>query len=114
MRSLFIVGTVLIVISARPLMLMGRELAIGSQVNSRYSVERIISRDRGMEGGALRATIGGYTIALEDDQPFQDDGDVRVDGPVRILVSGRDYSNWRPRRFVLHDVTRTGIGALST
>ena len=38
------------------------------------AVEDIISRERGMEGGALRATIGGHTVALQDDQPCQDGG----------------------------------------
>ena len=72
---------------------MGREVAIGSKVNARYAVERLISPERGMEGGGLRGEIGGHAVSLEDDQPFNENGDLRVDGTVRILVDGRDYSN---------------------
>jgi hypothetical protein len=72
---------------------MKREFWIGSKVADRYSVNRIISRERGMEGGALRDEIHGHVVALEDDRPFNEVGDVRVDGPVRILVDGRDYSS---------------------
>jgi len=93
MRVLFIIGSVLLAISARPLVLMGREAIIGSQVRARYSVERIISREQGMGGGALLATIGGHVVALKDDQPFNEDGDIRVDAPVQILVDGQDYSH---------------------
>lgn len=93
MRALFIVGVVLLGISAKPLALIGREVAIGNAIAARYSVERIISRERGMEGGALRAEIGGHVAALQDEQPFADNGDTRVDGVVRILIDGRDYSN---------------------
>lgn len=39
---------------------MGREMMIRSNVNARSSVERIMSHERGAEGGALRAGIGGH------------------------------------------------------
>jgi hypothetical protein len=71
---------------------MVREFWIGSRIAERYSVDRIISGERGMEGGALRDEIHGHVVALEDDQPFNQAGDVRVDGPVRILVDGHDHS----------------------
>jgi hypothetical protein len=93
MRALFVVGALLLAVSARPLWLMWREANVGAEVNGRYVVERLISHERGMEGGALRGTVGGHTVVLEDDQRFQENGDVRVDGLVRILVDGKDYSS---------------------
>jgi hypothetical protein len=93
MKAFFVVGVLLLAVPARPLWLMWREIAIGSEVNGRYAVERVTNQERGMEGGALRGTVGGHTLVLEDDQRFQADGDVRVDGLVRILVDGKEYSS---------------------
>ena len=93
MKTLLLVGALLVTVSGPSLALMAREFWIGSQVADRYSVDRIISREKGMEGGAIRDEIHGHVLALEDDQPFNEAGDVQVDGPVRILVDGRDYSS---------------------
>jgi hypothetical protein len=93
MKTLLLVGALLVTVSAPLLTLMAREFWIGSRVADRYSVDRIISRERGMEGGAIQGEIHGHVVALEDDQPFNGVGDVRADGPVRILVDGRDYSS---------------------
>ena len=41
----------------------------------------------------LQATIGIHTVRLTDNQPVDDGGDVRVDGPVRIIVDGGEYSH---------------------
>lgn len=49
----------------------------------------------------LRATIGGHEVRLEDDQPFREAGEVRVEGSVRILVAGRDYSSRAPAQIRL-------------
>lgn len=89
MRSLLITGGILLAISAPPLALMVREVAIGSAINARYSVESIDSPEKGMEGGALQAEIGGHRVVLRDDQPFNLDGDARVPGLVRVVVDGR-------------------------
>jgi hypothetical protein len=94
MKALLIPGVALLILSAKPLALMGREFAVGSAVNSRYSVERITGPAREGSRDAVRATIGTHTVALEDDQPVQGGGpDVRVDGPVRIKIDGKDYSH---------------------
>ena len=98
MRILLFFGIVLLLISAPPLALMGREIAVGQAVERRYSVERITSREPGMEGGALRSVIGGHTVELSDDQslrqrePFQA-GETRVQGKVWVVVDGRIRSS---------------------
>lgn len=91
-RVLFVVGLGLLAISATPLVLMAREIAMSNAAVARYSTEHIQSGEPGMAGGALRAEIGGHVVALEDDQPLDTNGDVRVHGLVRILIDGRDYS----------------------
>jgi len=98
MRMLVIVGIVLLLISAPPLVLMGRESAVGQSVERRYSVERITSREPDMEGGAIRSVIGGHTVELADDQapkarePFQAQ-ETRVQGKVWVVVDGRTRSS---------------------
>ena len=95
--KLLVCGVALLALSGKPLVLMGRELAIGLSVNARYSVELITRPERGMAGGAVRASIGPHVVALEDDLPVQDGGpDIRVDGRVRIVVDERDYSHPAP------------------
>ena len=89
MKTTLLIGVVLLAVSARPLLLMSREVVVGWSVKTRYSVDRIGS----MDGGALRADVGGHTVTLEDDLPVDTVGDLRVDGKVRIFVDGRDYSN---------------------
>jgi hypothetical protein len=71
MRTLLLLGVGLVIISAPPLALMGREMAIKSRVSARYSVERIDSSEPEMVGGALRSVIGGHTVELIDDQPVK-------------------------------------------
>ena len=86
MKTFLLIGVVLLAVSAWPLLLMWREVVVASSVNARYSVERI-------GGGSRGADIGGHTVRLEDDLPVDTVGDLRVDGKVRIVVDGRDYSN---------------------
>lgn len=88
MRSWFYAGAVLLILSAPPLVLMAREWAIGSAVEDRYSVESLV----GPDGGALRAEIGGHSVVLQDDQPFNPEGDVQVQGNVHVVVDGRPDS----------------------
>jgi hypothetical protein len=98
MRTLLLVGFTLVTISAPPLALWAREMAIGSGVNARYSVERIArSSEPDIVDSALRSVIGGHTVELVDDQPFKarepfTAGDVRAEGLVRVLVDGRVHS----------------------
>ena len=92
-RAVLIISVALLVVSAPPLMLMGRELAIGAAVADRYAVERVVSAAKGMEGGALRAAIGGHVVELVDDRPFLADepfkvNDRREQGLVSIAVDG--------------------------
>jgi hypothetical protein len=91
-RALMIVGGILLVISSVPLLRMARELAGSMSVDRRFAVERIQSHEPGIAGGALESEIGGHLVKLEDEQPFDASGDARADGPVRILIDGRDYS----------------------
>ncbi len=93
---LFIIGVVLLLVSVPPLAFMVREFAVTRMAAKRYSTEHIRSREPGMAGGALRAEIGGHVVALEDDQPVDTNGDARVEGVVRILIDGRDYSTNSP------------------
>jgi hypothetical protein len=91
-RRLFIIGLVLLAVSVPPSAFMAREIAMSNIAARRYSAEHIQSREPGMAGGALTAEIGGHVVALEDAQPVDTNGDLRVDGIVRILIDGRDYS----------------------
>jgi hypothetical protein len=93
---LFIIGAVLLLVSVPPFVLMIREFAMTRMAANRYSTEHIQSREPGMAGGALRAEIGGHVVALEDDQSVDTNGDPRVEGVVRILIDGRDYSTNSP------------------
>jgi hypothetical protein len=98
MRTLLLLGVGLVIISAPPLALMGREMAIKSRVSARYSVERIDSSEPEMVGGALRSVIGGHPVELIDDQPVKarepfTAGDSRAEGLVRVLVDGRVHSS---------------------
>ena len=95
MKTLLLVGALLFTISAPPLALMAREFWIGARVTDRYSVDRVISRERGMEGGAIRDEIHGHVVALEDDQQFNEVGDVPSGGAStdpgrwsRLLLAG--------------------------
>ena len=90
MKTTLLIGVVLLGVSARPSPPMSREAVVGSSVKTRYSV---LSGIGGMDGGTLRAELGGHTVTLVDDLPVDTVGDLRVDGKVRILVDGRDYSN---------------------
>ncbi len=97
MRTLLLLGFTLTVISAPPLALMGRELAIGSAVQTRYTVERVVSSEQGMDAGALRGEIGAHTVELADDQPSMKRepftaGDPRAPGRVWVVVDGRPRS----------------------
>ena len=85
-RILLITGLTLLIISAKPLTLMALDAAMSSAVARRYTVQPPQGRD------ALRAEIGGHVVTLEDDEPLNPDGDVRIDGIVRIVIDGRDYS----------------------
>jgi len=91
MRAALIIGLSLLGISAPPLFLMAREVAIGSGIRERYTVERIVSSEIGMEGGALRAEIGGHIVELVDNRPVVPDepfkiNDAREPGSVSIRV----------------------------
>jgi len=97
MRAALIIGLSLLGVSAPPLFLMGRELVIGAVVTERYTVERIVTSEKGMEGGALRSEIGGHIVELVDDQPVVADepfknNDARESGSVSIRVDGRAVS----------------------
>ena len=97
MRSLFVSGLALLVISAPPLVLMGREVIIGSQVAQRYTVDLVLSGEPGLYTGALAGEIGGHSVELVDDQPFKAHepfkvDDARAPGLVRVLVDGRVHS----------------------
>lgn len=89
-RKFLIAGAILVAISIPPVARMAREVVTSVTADHRYSVEHLTSRES--TGGALRAEIGGHVVALEDDQPFDPSREARVDGVVRILVDGRDYS----------------------
>jgi hypothetical protein len=92
--KLLTAGIVLSALSAWPLVLMAREVFVGFDVSARYSVLRVASNEPGMDNGARKATIGLHTVVLEDDQPVRGrESDARVDGRVRIVVDGRDYSH---------------------
>jgi hypothetical protein len=73
---------------------MAREVAINSSVRDRYSIERVVSSEKGMAGGALRGEIGTHLVELVDDrivagnEPFKVN-DRRQEGRVSILVDGR-------------------------
>jgi hypothetical protein len=97
MRAALIIGLSLLGISATPLFLMAREVVVGSVVTERYAVERIVSSERGMVGGALRAEIGGHVVELVDDRPVVPEepfkiNDTREPGNVSIRVDGRAVS----------------------
>lgn len=97
MRTLVIIGFVLLAVSAPPLVLMGREMTIASAVAQRYAVEQIISAEPGMYGGALAGEIAGHRVELVDDQPFKSRepfkvDDARAPGFVRVVVDGRVHS----------------------
>ena len=93
MKVLLGIGILLLAVSARPLLLMGREVAIQADMQDRYAVERIPSGYPGMADDGLQAEAGGHSIRLDDDQPPTNDREARVTGIVRILIDGRDYSN---------------------
>lgn len=87
MRTLLVSGLLLLGVSAPPLLLMAREVAVDRSVSTRYSVERIHS-------GALEAQIGGHRVQLLDEypikprEPFEDESLTRP-GTVRIVVDGQ-------------------------
>jgi hypothetical protein len=89
MRAALIVGFVLIGLSAPALLLMAREVVIGSVVAERYSVEGIVSSGKGMEGGALRAEIGGHRVELVDDRPILTDEPFKVNDARNVGRRGR-------------------------
>jgi hypothetical protein len=104
MRTVLLLGIILTVISAPPLALITRELVVGSAVQTRYTIERVVSSERGMEGGALRGQIGGHTVELRDDQPVKEHepfraGDPRAPGNVWVVVDGRQRST--PARAII-------------
>jgi hypothetical protein len=94
MRALLIISAALLTLSAPPLILMAREIVLGTYVDQRYAVKRIGRSANNMQGEELRANIGGHTVELADDQPhlghepFTLD-DRRANGVVRIIVDGR-------------------------
>lgn len=97
MRALLITALVLLGSSAPPLLLMGREVAVGSDVTGRYSIEEVVSSAKGMEGPGLRAEIGRHVVELVDDQPIVPEqpfkvNDAREPGNVSIHVDGRAVS----------------------
>jgi len=95
-KALFTTGVLLLGISARPLFLMARELAVGLRVETRYSIQRIPTDRRGMVSDAIEAEIQGHWVRLSDDQPITDDPLARVVGRVRITIDGRDFSHAAP------------------
>ena len=84
-HRLFIVGVLLIGVSAYPLILMAREIATDRAVHARYTVEPV--------NGAQEARIEQHLVRLEDDQPTSANPEERVEGAVRIEVDGRDVSS---------------------
>ena len=90
--TIFVLGAVLVAVSATPLVLTAREIVMKNAAAARYSTQHIESRERGMAGGALRASLGGHVVMLQDDLPLNEAEDVRVEGAVRILIDGKDYS----------------------
>jgi hypothetical protein len=93
-RSLFLAGLLLLLVSAPPLLLSARELAIGRSINARYTFEHIDSSEPGVYGGALRAEIGGHQVELQDNvpfrtlEPFKADTGERLPGRVTVRVDG--------------------------
>jgi hypothetical protein len=86
-------GILLLGASAYPLILMGRELAVGLRVDARYQIQLIPNTRPGMMSSAIEAKIAGHSVQLTDDQAPTNDRSARVVGPVRILIDGRDHSH---------------------
>jgi hypothetical protein len=106
-KAVLIISVALLAVSAPRLTVMGRELAIDAAIRDRYAVERVVSSAKGMEGGALRAVIGGHLVELVDDRPFLADepfkvNDRRERGLVSIAVDGVVTSSPVPAIIRLH------------
>jgi hypothetical protein len=84
-----IAGAVLLAWSARPLFLIARELLIRHQLAGEF--EWVPTQVSNIDM-ALREDLGGHHVELQDDVPLTSEASARVEGPVRILVDGRDYS----------------------
>ena len=96
-RSLLSLGSILVVLSGPPLLLMAREVVVGFTVARRYSIHRVEDVASEMEGGALSAELGGQRVELSDDQPFtgelfKTETSQRGPGVVQVLVNGRAVS----------------------
>jgi hypothetical protein len=86
----------LLAVSIYPLLLMAREIAIGSRLNERYAVELNFSEKAGMSAEVIEAELSGHRVELRDDSPTSDDREARVEGTVRVVVDGRDYAHAAP------------------
>ena len=83
MKGGLAVGLVLLTVSAWPLFLMGRELAARRAVQDRYQFE-------GISGVSDR--IGTTEVRLKDNVPGSDSGRLKVKGPIKIEIGGKDFS----------------------
>jgi hypothetical protein len=97
MRTSLVVGSILLLLSSPPLLLMAREVIVGFTVARQYSMSEIKAIGPEMSGGALSAELGGQRVELTDDQPlarepFKTEESQRAPGVVRVLVNGRAVS----------------------
>jgi hypothetical protein len=91
LKTLLVVGLILLAASVVPLWQMARELVIGAQVERRYRVQDIPPPGRGMVASGLAADLNGHRVQLLDDVPATDERTARVDSRVRIVIGGREY-----------------------
>jgi hypothetical protein len=98
MPGLLMVGAVLVVFSAPPLLLMVREMAVGSSVRAQYRVGDWKSSKAEAGSEDESALIGDHRVELIDDQPlrvhepFKADQDLSAPGKVQIVIDGKPYS----------------------
>ena len=94
MRKLEVIGLLLVLLSAYPLFLMGREVLAQRKAYGLYELRRVVTDVPGFSDDALIAQVGSHRVELRDD--FFDRPADRVDrakAKVGILVDGRDYSH---------------------
>ena len=93
MRKLEVIGLLLILTSAYPLLLMGREVVAQRRAYGLYGLRRVPTNVPGFADDALTAQIGSHRVELRDDfsgPSSKPEG--RAKGRVSIIIDGRDYS----------------------
>jgi hypothetical protein len=93
MRASTAIGLLLLGLSTPPLLLMGREVIIGTAVRSQYDIESL-PNSRDGQASALSGELGGHRVELTDDQPrtrepFKTEESQRAPGFVQVIVDGR-------------------------